>query len=369
MSKILILTNSITGLRSFRLEVMKKFRDEGNDVTIYCPEHEETEEFTEIGCAVKFVKNIQRRGTSIKTDIKLFLEYFKILGKEKPDIVFTYTIKPNIYGAMACAVRGIPCAPNITGLGSAVENGGKMQKLTVFLYKLGFVRVKKVFFQNSENMEFFVKKKIALGKHELLPGSGVNLEKFQLLPYPQKDTVEFAFISRIMKEKGADQYLEAAEYIKEKYPNTVFHVCGNCEEAYQERLADLNEKGIINYHGRLRDIREIHKEIHCTIHPTYYPEGMSNVLLESCASGRAIITTDRSGCREIVDDGVNGFIVQQKNTQDVIEKIEKFLSLSFEERKEMGINGREKVEKEFDRNIVIAKYMDALNTYSKKARK
>ena len=365
MSKIVILTNSLPGLRSFRLEVMKKFRDDGHAVTIYCPEHEETEEFTEIGCEIKFVKNIQRRGTSIKTDIKLFLEYFKILGKEKPDMVFTYTIKPNIYGALACAVRGIPCAPNITGLGSAVENGGKMQKLTVFLYKLGFFRVKKVFFQNQENMDFFVKKKIALGKHELLPGSGVNLEKFQLMPYPEKETVEFAFISRIMKEKGADQYLEAAEYIKEKYPNTVFHVCGNCEEAYQEKLKELHEKGIINYHGRLRDIREIHKEIHCTIHPTYYPEGMSNVLLESCASGKAIITTDRSGCREVVDDGVNGYIVQQKNSQDVIEKVEKFLALSFEERKEMGLKGREKVEKEFDRNIVIGKYVNALDEFAK----
>ncbi len=360
MSKIVILTNSITGLRSFRIEVMKKFREEGHSVIIYCPVHEETEEFTEIGCEVKFVKNIQRRGTSIKTDIKLFLEYFKILGKEKPDIVFTYTIKPNVYGALACGIRGIPCAPNITGLGSAVENGGRMQKLTVFLYKLGFFRVKKVFFQNKENMDFFVKKKIALGKHELLPGSGVNLERFQLMPYPEKDTVEFAFISRIMREKGADQYLEAAEAIREKYPNAVFHVCGSCEEAYQERLSELHEKGIINYHGRLRDIREIHKEIHCTVHPTYYPEGMSNVLLESCASGKAIITTDRSGCREIVDDGVNGYIVQQKNTQDVIEKIEKFLALSFEERKEMGLRGREKVEKEFDRNIVIDKYVNAL---------
>lgn len=366
MSKIVILTNSITGLRSFRLEVMKKFRDEGHSVAIYCPLHKETEEFTEIGCQVKFVKNIERRGTSIKTDIKLFLEYFRILGKEKPDMVFTYTIKPNIYGALACAVRGIPCAPNITGLGSAVENGGKMQKLTVLLYKLGFVRVKKVFFQNQENMDFFVRKKIALGKHELLPGSGVNLEKFQLLPYPEKDTVEFAFISRIMKEKGADQYLEAAEIIREKHPETVFHVCGGCEEAYQEKLNSLHEKGIINYHGRLRDIREIHKEIHCTIHPTYYPEGMSNVLLESCASGKAIITTNRSGCREIVDDGINGYIVEQKNTEDVIAKIEKFLSLTFEERKKMGMCGREKVEKEFDRNIVIDKYMEALKEYSKK---
>ncbi len=361
MSKIVILTNSITGLRSFRIEVMKKFRDEGHDVKIYCPEHSETDEFTEIGCRVSFVKNIQRRGTSILTDIKLFFEYLTILHKEKPDIVFSYTIKPNIYGALACELLGIPCAPNITGLGSAVENGGKLQLLTVFLYKAAFLRVKKVFFQNRENMEFFERKRIARGRHELLPGSGVNLEKFTLLEYPPDDEIHFAFISRIMKEKGADQYLEAAEYIKKKYPNTVFHVCGACEEAYEEKLRELHEKGIINYHGRLRDIREIHNVIHCTIHPTYYPEGMSNVLLESCASGKAIITTNRSGCREIVDDGINGYVVEQKNTQDVIEKIEKFLSLSYEEKRNLGIAGRKKVEKEFDRNIVIEKYMQELN--------
>lgn len=369
MSKILILTNSITGLRSFRIEVMKKFRDEGHSVTIYCPFHKETQEFLDIGCEVKFVKNIQRRGTSILTDIKLFFEYFKILGKEKPDIVFTYTIKPNIYGAMACAVRGIPCAPNITGLGSAVENGGKMQKLTVFLYKLGFVRVKKVFFQNQENMDFFVKKKISLGKHELLPGSGVNLERFSYEEYPPEGKTEFAFISRIMKEKGADQYLDAAEYIKEKYPDTVFHVCGNCEESYEERLRDMHDRGVIIYHGRLSDVRVVLRKVHCVVHPTYYPEGMSNVLLESSATGRPIITTNRSGCREVIDEGVNGFIVQQKNTEDVIAKIEKFLSLDYETRKEMGKAGRKKVEAEFDRNIVIEKYMDAFNTYSKKARK
>lgn len=365
MKNIVVFTNSITGLRSFRIEVMKKFRDEGHRVTIYCPEHEETEEFTEIGCEVKFVKNIQRRGTSVLRDVLLFLEYMGVLIKERPDIVFTYTIKPNIYGALASFVLNIPCAPNITGLGSAVENGGKLQLLTVFLYKVAFLRVKKVFFQNKENMDFFAKKKIARGKHELLPGSGVNLEKFQLLPYPEKDTVEFAFISRIMKEKGADQYLEAAEYIKKKYPDTVFHVCGNCEESYENRLKDLHEKGIIIYHGRLKDVRVVLKDVHCVVHPTYYPEGMSNVLLEASATGRPVITTNRSGCREVIDDGINGYIVQQKNSADVIEKIEKFLSLTFEKRKAMGLNGRQKVEREFDRNIVVEKYIKAL-TESKK---
>jgi len=180
------------------------------------------------------------------------------------------------------------------------------------------------------------------------------------MEYPGGNKTEFAFISRIMKEKGADQYLEAAERIKEKYPDTVFHVCGFCEEAYEERLSKLQKEGIIVYHGMVRDVRTIIKNMHCIIHPTYYPEGLSNVLLEASASGRPIITTNRSGCREVIDDGVNGFVAEQKNADDLVEKIESFLALNYEEKKQMGIEGRKKVEKEFDRQIVVDKYMKEL---------
>ena len=267
------------------------------------------------------------------------------------------TVKPNIYGAIACRSMKIPCVANITGLGTAVENGGVVQKITVLLYKYAFTQIQKVYFQNTENMQFFIDHKIATDKHDLLPGSGVNFQRFVPLDYPPDEKVEFAFISRIMKEKGVDQYLEAAEYIRSKYPNTVFHVCGFCEQDYEEKLKDLNDRGIVVYHGMVRDIKTVLKDIHCTIHPTYYPEGISNVLLESSACARPIITTNRSGCREVIDDGINGFIVNQKDTQDLIEKIEKFLSLSWEERKNMGLAGRKKVEKEFDRQIVVEKYL------------
>ena len=242
-----------------------------------------------------------------------------------------------------------------------MENGGFVQKLTVMLYKYAFKKVQTVFFQNSENQEFFVKNKIAIEKHKLLPGSGVNLTRFSPLAFPENDKVGFAFISRIMKEKGIDQYLEAAEYIKEKYTKTEFHVCGFCEGDYEEKLSSLSDKGIIIYHGMVRDIRTVLKDVECTVHPTYYPEGISNILLESCACSRPIITTDRSGCREVVDDKTNGYIVKQKDSADLIEKIEQFLSLSREERIAMGIAGRAKVEREFDRRIVIEKYMEELS--------
>lgn len=164
-----------------------------------------------------------------------------------------------------------------------------------------------------------------------------------------------------MKQKGIDQFLDAAMYIGKKYSNTQFHILGFCEESYEEKLKNMHEKGIIQYHGMQSDVRMFHKISHYTIHPTYYPEGMSNVLLESAACGRPIITTNRSGCREIVDNGINGYVVEQQNSQELIEKIEKFLALTSEEKRQKGLAGRAKVEREFDRQIVINSYKNEIN--------
>ena len=163
-----------------------------------------------------------------------------------------------------------------------------------------------------------------------------------------------------MKEKGIDQYLDMAQEIKQKYTNTKFHILGFCEQEYEQKLKELQEQKIIEYHGRQDNTIPYLERASCVIHPTYYPEGMSNVLLEACSCGRPIITTNRAGCREIVDDGINGFIVEEKNSQDLIEKVEKLINLSNEERKQMGLNGRKKVEKEFDRNIVINNYLKVM---------
>lgn len=196
-----------------------------------------------------------------------------------------------------------------------------------------------------------------MNNYDLLPGSGVNLDFFIPIEYPDDTTIEFVYISRIMKEKGIDNYLEAARYIRNKYPFTKFHICGFCEEKYESILDNYEKEGIIKYHGLISDVRDILKVTHCTIHPTYYPEGMSNVLLESCACARPIITTNRSGCREIVDNGINGYMIPQQNTKKLIEAIERFLELKYADKKNMGLNGRKKVEKNFDRKKVIEAYM------------
>src|SRR5690625_1122686 len=360
MKKVLILVNHDVVIYNFRLEIVERLLEEGYEVHISSPYGERIDDLIALGC--KYVDaSIARHGTNLIEEFKLLLYYRKIMKKIKPDVVLSFTIKPNIYGGIASRMLNVPYIANITGLGTAVENAGVMQKVSIHLYKIAFKKISCVFFQNVENRQFFINHNIAIDKHRLIPGSGVNLERFTVLKYPLDDTIQFVFISRIMKEKGIDQYLEAAEYIKEKYPNTEFHVCGFCEEAYEERLNTLQEKGIIHYHGMVRNVADILEKTHCTIHPTYYPEGMSNVLLESAASGRPIITTDRSGCREIVDDGINGYVVEQENSEDLIEKIEVFLKLPYEEKKNMGLAGRAKVEKEFDRDIVVDAYMEEIS--------
>lgn len=359
MKKILILVNHDIVIYNFRRELVERLLKEGYEVYISSPYGERIEDLVAMGC--KYIEvSIKRHGTNIIEELKLIRYYKKIIKEVEPEIVLSYTIKPNIYGGMACKSLNVAYIANITGLGTAVENPGLMQKVSIILYKFAFKKINCIFFQNSENMQFFIDNKIAIDKHRLVPGSGVNLEQFNVLDYPPNETIEFVFISRIMKEKGIDQYLEAAEYIRNKYQNTKFHICGFCEEAYEEKLKEIQDKGIVEYHGMQKDIRIILKRTHCTIHPTYYAEGLSNVLLESAASGRPVITTNRSGCREVVDDGINGYLVEQKNCKDLIEKIEKFLGLDYDVKKQMGIAGREKVEKEFDRQIVVDAYMDEI---------
>lgn len=355
--RVLILANFDVGLYKFRRELLEELTKE-HEVFFSVPKGEFVEAIQKIGCKFVPCELLDRHGTNPVKEFQLIGYYRKILKDIKPDIVFTYTIKPNVYGGMVCASLGIPYVANITGLGTAVENGGLMQKITLTLYRMGLRKAQKVFFQNAENRDFMVNRGIVKGAYDLLPGSGVNLSQYQCLPYPDRDTVDFVFVARVMKEKGIDQYLDAAKEIRKRHPETRFHICGFCEQDYQTELEALEQQSIVIYHGLVSDMTQIYKITACTVHPTYYPEGLSNVLLESSASGRPIITTNRSGCREVVDDGVNGFVVREKDSTDLIEKIEKFLALPVEDRKKMGLAGRAKVEREFGRQIVVRKYLD-----------
>lgn len=358
-TKILILVNHDLVLYNFRRELIKELIDSNYEVFISSPNGEKINFFIEMGCIFIDTK-INRHGKNFFEDIKLYFFYKKIIKEIKPYSVLTFTIKPNIYGGFASKKMKIPYIANITGLGKAVEKTSLLQLLTTYLYKLSFEKVNTVFFQNKENMKFFKSRGISSNKHVLLPGSGVNLEYFNYLKYPNPETIHFSFISRIMKDKGIDLYLEMARIFTEKYNNVVFHVCGFCEENYLPLLNDLHRKKTIVFHGFISDIKPILLISHCIIHPSNYPEGMANILLEAAASGRPIITTNRSGCKEAVTNNQTGFIFDFNNKNNLVSLIDKFLTIDHHERVRMGILGRKKMENEFDRKLIVSHYISEL---------
>lgn len=365
--RILVLANNIGGLMSFRKEVMQAMVEKGYEVFISVPYDKRfDDQVSELGVKIIDTK-IDRRGINPITDLGLIIRYKKMVKEIKPDVVLSYTIKPNLYGGLACKWAKIPQLVNITGLGTAVENPGILQKFVIGLYRLCLKNIRVMFFQNIANMEFCREHGMISGRPVLLPGSGVNLSRFTPLDMPEGDMVKFICIGRAMKQKGTGDYLDMAEIIKKKYPNTEFHVLGACDDGeYEERIKKMHKEGTIVYDGVTTDVRPYIQNVHCTVHASYYPEGMSNVLLESCAIGRVIITTSRPGCGEIVSDGVNGFITRPHDVEDLCSQICKFLALSEKERAVMGKAARAKVEKEFNRQIVVDKYLKEIEQISKK---
>lgn len=359
--KVVILANHCLGLISFRKELLETLISEKYEVVVCIPKDDRENELRIMGCRIIPTVHLARRSVNPMKDVALLREYRNIIEKEKPNVVLTYTIKPNVYGGIVCTSLNIPYIVNITGLGTAVENSGILQKLTLKLYKAAMCKVGCIFFQNQGNRDFFQKYNIQPSKHRIIPGSGVNLERFVRQPYPNGDKIKFLFISRLMKEKGIEEYFVAAEYFTSIRSDVEFHILGVCEDDYNMKLKELTDEGIIIYHGLQADIRPFLKSSSCLIHPTFYPEGMSNVILEAAASGRPVITTLRYGCKEAVEDGKTGFLFPEKNTSALIECIDKFLQLSPQQRARMGEQGRQKMESEFDRQIVVRAYLEEIN--------
>jgi galacturonosyltransferase len=353
--KVLILSNVTYDLYSMRREVVQAILDSGCDVSISAILGRNAEDFSRMGCHM-IDSPIDRRGINPIADFRLLLYFRKLLREIKPDLALTYTIKPNLYGGIACAGYQVPYLSNVTGLGSAENMPAPIKAVIRTLYKLGLKHSSCIFYQNREGLEKVNAILKRQDRFQLIPGSGVNTGYFTLQEYPGDEEINFLYLSRIMKEKGIDQYLEAAAEIKKRRENVNFHVVGFCEENYEGILKEHEERGLIQYHGVQSDVRAFHRFSHCTIHPTYYAEGISNVLLESAASGRPLITTDRFGTRETVDDGTTGFLFPERDAGALAARIEEFLSLTNEQRKEMGLLGRAKMVKEFERRLVVEAY-------------
>lgn len=366
--KILILTNYANGLWLFRKELLTAFMEEGHEVYVSVPPDENVDKLKTLKSNAGRVRIIEtpfeRRGNNPLKDFKLFLTYRSIIKNHKPDVVLTYTIKPNLYGGLVCSLEKIPYISNITGLGTAIERKGLLRMILLKFYKISMKKAKRVFFQNIKNMEFMKRAGVAAHNAKLLPGSGVNLKEHPFEPYPSEETgIRFLAVMRIMADKGIEEYLLAAAVMHSINAKMQFWLVGEYEQETRQRyepvIVELEREGAIKYLGHIDNVGEVMAQSHVIVHPSYH-EGLSNVLLEAAACGRPVLASNINGCIETFSEGKSGFSFAKQDVDELLKAIKKITKLSWEQRRQMGEAGRAWVEERFDRNIILQAYRDEL---------
>lgn len=356
---VLVVANFDVGLYKFRKELLQEILNIGHEVYISLPNGDLVQPLVDMGC--QFIETeLDRRGMNPVTDLKLIGKYRKILNQVKPDLVITYTIKPNIYMGMLCKNRSIPYVINITGLGTAFQSHGIMLKVFVEMYKLACKKAQTVIFENCENMQIFKNYGIVKEQQCLLNnGAGVNLEEYPYTAYPNDEQIRFLFVGRVMQEKGIDELFEAARRIKEEYNNVYFDIVGPYEDDYKDVTEQLVEDGVIEYHGFQEDVKPFIERAHCFVLPSWH-EGMANTNLECGAMGRPIVTSKIHGCLEAVEDGKTGFLAEPKNADDLYIKIKKFIDLPYDRKVEMGQASHNHIAENFDKKDVVSKTIERI---------
>ena len=355
--RILFLANHFIPLYSFRKELINEMLKQGHELYLSLPKSDANKYFEDIGCHIVETE-IDRRGVNPIKDLKLIRFYRKMIPLINPDIIFSYTIKPNIYGTIASNGKYKQVC-NITGTGATFLKKNLVSTICEILYKLSVNKCYKVFFQNTGDRDLFIKKGLVKNNYAMLPGSGCNLQQHAFVQLPEDDQIRFLFIGRVMKLKGIDQYLQAAEIITKKYPNTKFYIAGwNEQPEYMKLVEKAQISGFVEYIGFRKDIDRWIEKCHCTILPSHGGEGVPNVLLESAAIGRICIGSKISGTMDVIENGKTGYLFNTSDGEDLACQIEKFILLSREAKVAMGKAGREKVEREFDRQIVVNKYLE-----------
>lgn len=350
--KVLILANFDVGLYQFRKELIAELLKE-HTVLISLPYGQLVEPLKEMGCI--FIDTpVDRRGINPVKDLNLLKHYYKMIKEQKPDLVITYTIKPNIYGGMVCRLLKIPYAINITGLGTAFQKQGMLRKLVTVMYKMGLKKAKVVFFENAENRQIFINEGIINEEKTcLLNGAGVNLEHYQVAEYSKdEDVTRFLFVGRVMKEKGIDELFAAMERLYQEGVKCTLDVVGGYEENYKEVIQQYEKAGWLKYHGYQTDVRPFIADAHCFVLPSWH-EGMANTNLECAAMGRPLITSNIHGCKEAVIDGVNGYLCEKQDVDSLYNILKKFSLLRDNEKEAMGKAGRRHMEDVFEKGKVV----------------
>lgn len=363
--KIIISLNTAWNLLNFRAGLIRALVARGHEVVAVAPDDAYAASLPELGC--RFVAlPMDNRGTHPGRDLLLWWRFLRLFRRERPDIYLGYTVKPNVFGSLAAHLLGIPVINNIAGLGAVFINDGWVTKVVRALYRLALKRSVKVFFQNGDDRRLFVDGGLVdAGLTELLPGSGIDLVRFSPRLAQRDGCFRFLLIARMLWDKGVGEYVRAAELLRQRWPNTEFCLLGfvdvlNPAAISRAQMEAWVAQGSIVYLGVSDDVRDQIANADCIVLPSYR-EGTPRTLLEAAAMAKPIVATDAVGCREVVDDGSNGFLCRVRDADDLAEKMARMLSLTERQRREMGVRGRQKMEAEFDEQRVIAKYLRAID--------
>jgi len=367
--RIAIVLNTSWNIYNFRMNFVRTLLAEGYEVHTVAPKDSYTKHLQEAGCIHHEVKMDSRGANPIK-DSALILELFMIYRKIRPDIILHYTIKPNVYGTLAASLLRIPVINNVCGLGTVFLKNNLVSAIAIFLYKISFRFAQKVFFQNPDDLKLFIDKKLVRSNVvDLVPGSGIDLQKFQPVSFNRNQKFTFLLISRLITDKGVMEYIDAVKKLKASGLDARFQVLGAIDPEHKRGIStDLVDEWIesktIEYLGTTDDVRQYIYKADCIVLPSYR-EGTPRTLLEAASSCKPIIATDVPGCNHVVVDNFNGLLCKLKDADDLAKKMAVMAKLNDEKLREFGQNGRTKMEAEYDESVVINKYLVALKQLKK----
>ncbi len=362
--KVVIALNTAWNLYNFRAGLIKALVVSGYEVIAVAPDDQYAARLNELGC--RFISlPMDNQGTHPGRDLILLWRFYHLLRQERSALYIGYTVKPNIYGSLAAHILGVPVINNISGLGAVFIKDSWITGLVRGLYRLALSRSAKVFFQNDDDRQMFVSGGLVdQTLTDRLPGSGIDLIKFVPVPLPSKMPIRFLLIARMLWDKGVGEFVEAARQLKRRGIEADFCLLGfldvqNPAAISRQQMNDWVTEGAVCYLGVSDNVRQEIAQADCVVLPSYR-EGIPRTLLEAAAMARPIVTTDSVGCREVVVDGINGYLCKPKDASDLADKMERIVVMSAAQREAMGLRGREKVEREFDEQIVIDKYISAI---------
>ncbi len=363
--KIAVVLNTSWNIYNFRKGLVLALMEKGHDVITIAPEDRFTSKLTDLGCTHVPVK-MDSRGANPLRDFLLTLELYRIYKKVRPDVILHYTIKPNIYGTMAASMLGIPVINNVCGLGTMFLKDNLVSRIAILLYRIAFRFPKKIFFQNDDDRQLFLKRKIVSRKiSDLVPGSGINTKDFTPGQHHKSEgKFTFLLISRLIYDKGILEYIEAISKLRDRGSDAKFQLLGPIDTEHKRGIPEAMvqewiEKNQVEYLGTTEDVKKFIQQADCIVLPSYR-EGTPKTLLEAASMGKPIVATDVPGCNNVVIDGKNGFLCKLKDPEDLAEKMRFMLDSDPEVRRQMGRESREFVVKNFDEAIVINKYFESI---------